>query len=227
MGIIFAMLIMTIVGCAERDTARPAEFAGRSFTLQLHDFKSGSDSKARLTVCQGETCRNPLLKAGGKEEYLFEDSYSIYKSGQKDTGKRLRTALLWGSLLAGLSSVLFYIKSDQTRKVLVRKYEEVQASVKRLHKIDDEIANLEGKESLTTNAFYASEIAIVSTALASIIVANSKNNSDGLRQKLTDLLVHKQPVHVTRSELKHILNHITELVPVVIDSFTKEHVMKS
>lgn len=234
MGIIFAVLIVAITGCAERDTTNPADFSGESFTLQLREseedalLKEGNNkSKTRLVVCQGKTCRNPLLKAGG-DEYLFDDSYSVYKKGQKDTGKRLRTALLWGSLLAGLSSVWFYIKSDQTRKVLARKYEEMQTSIKKLHKIDGNIAKLEGKESLTTNAFYASEIALVSTALASIVTSNRNNNSsDGLQQKLANLLVHKQPVHVTRSELKHILNHITELVPAVVENFTKKHVVNS
>lgn len=229
-GIIISMLIMIIVGCAARETAHPTEFAGKSFTLQMHDYDGAKNkSKARLLVCQGEVCRNPLLKAGGKEEYLFDDYYSVYQRGQKsgDTGKRLRTALLWGSLLAGLSSVGFYIKSDTTRKVLASRYEEMSALVKRSHKIDGEIARLEGKESLTTNAFYVSEIAIVSTALASIVTSNARSGKNSLNEKLADLLVHKQPVHVTRGELKHILTHLTEIVPAVIDSFAKESVMKS
>ena len=232
MNVRIAMLIINLitVGCAERDSAHSTEFAGKSFTLQMHDQNDGKGkAKVKLMLCQGEVCKNPLLKAGGKGEYLFDDHYSVYKDGQKNanTGNRVRTALLWGSLLAGLSSVWFYIKSDRTRKVLVSKYESIQASVKRVHKIDGEIARLEGKESLTTNAFYASEIAIVSTALASIVTSNRNNAEDALKQKLTDLLVHKQPVHVTRDELKNILDSLTELIPAVIDASTKKNVMNS
>ncbi|MDE3270076.1 MAG: hypothetical protein OYH77_07310 [Pseudomonadota bacterium] len=229
-----ALLVM-LYGCVE-PSAKTAEFTGESFTLQLHNAdkesdKNNGDGKVRLLLCQEKNCKNPLRKAGGKEEYLFDDHYAVYSKGQQTskTGKRLRTALLWGSLLAGLSSVWFYIKSDKTRKVLAAKYEELQElmAVKKVHKMNDEVARLESKESFNTNAFYASEIAIVSTALTSIVTSNVVSDGDALKQKLTNLLLHKQPVHVNRDELRRMLVSLTELVPAVIDQTIKAGVMKT
>ena len=201
-------------------------FTGNSFNLYIEERSAQEDgqfSQAALIICQNDKCRNPLRTKDEKSEFLFVDYQNVYsKEIRKNSDKkRLQTVLVGASLLAGIFSVFFYIKSDTTRKILAKKFEELTDLIdsgKHSEKLEENVSKLLKREKITTNTFYGSEVMLVGTSLTSLL-PNITENIDFQDNKhfLADLLVHRKEIVVTRSELNQLLNFIIKVVPAKIE----------